>query len=150
MSCSNHKLVSLNILKDQKKIIYQNVSRYYKFAYDDKGFYLDMNLFFIPGSDLYLLGILSSKCIQYFAHKLTDTIPGGFLVMKTMYVKKYPIPFSSEKQKEAVANIIKYLIRKDLGDAKKLELKNNLDRLIYQIFELNEYEIQIIEEAITK
>ncbi|MDO8513926.1 MAG: TaqI-like C-terminal specificity domain-containing protein [bacterium] len=138
---------------EEPKIIYQNVSRYYKFAYDDCGFYLDMNLFFIPGSDMYLLGVLSSKCLQYFAHKLTNTIPGGFLVMKTMYVKKFPIPLLDSDTKKAIAVNVELLVKQILL-AKKSNpetdtsaLEAEIDQLVYKLYDLTPKEIEIVETS---
>lgn len=128
------------------KIIYQNVSRRYKFAYDDRGFYPDLNILFIPSTDLFLLGIISSSVVQYFAHIITNTKPGGFLILRTMYVENFPIPDGNIKEKEQVVTLVKKLIDKSQSVESKQLLKRELDNIVYHLFKLSTKQISIMSD----
>jgi hypothetical protein len=134
----------------EPKIIYQNVSRHYKFVLDEQGFFPDMNLFIIPSSELYLLGLLTSSTLQFFAHKVTGTEPGGFLVLKTMYVSKFPIPEANSEIRSNVTKLVREIVQtaSQNGDVKNLERR--LDSMVYEIFDLSENETNLIESFINE
>jgi len=130
------------------KIVYQNVSRYYKFAYDDQGFYPDMNIFIIPTTDLYIMGIICSSTVQYFAHSITGTKPGGFLVLKTMYVSQFPIPSCNSSERQHIVSLVSRLIARNQSLQAKNLIKKELDDVVYQLFRLSSNQVSTIKEFI--
>jgi hypothetical protein len=130
----------------EPKIVYQNVSRYYKFAYDSDGYFPDMNVFTIPGADLYLLGILASSAMRFFAQSLTGTKPGGFLVLKTMYVEQFPIPACSRDQKLRIRRVVAGLVDADTGLDQRRNLEEEIDDVVYSVFDLSPSQVQLICE----
>ena len=51
---------------EQPKIIYPDISTECRFALDMEGYYGDNTVYFIPKYDLYLLGILNSKVLNFY------------------------------------------------------------------------------------
>jgi len=134
---------------ESPKIVYQNVSRYYKFALDTHGHFPDMNVFVIPVGDLYLLGVLASSTMRFFAQALTGTKSGGFLVLKTMYVEQFPIPLcSDDEERRNIEHIVSQLVNGDSVGRDTMDLERQLDDAVYSLFNLSSEQIEIIEDEI--
>jgi hypothetical protein len=133
---------------ESPKIVYQNVSRYYKFALDTYGHFPDMNVFVIPVGDLYLLGVLASSTMRFFAQALTGTKSGGFLVLKTMYVEQFPIPLCSDEKRRNIEHIVSQLVNGDSIDKDTMDLERQLDETVYSLFNLSPEQIEVIEDEI--
>ena len=107
------------------KIVYQNVSRYYKFAFDTEGFFPDMNIFVIPTNDLYLMGILASNPMRFFAQSTIGVKSGGFLVLKTMFVQQFPIPNSTKTVSGTIKTLINFLLHLASIDTRIIDILPN-------------------------
>ncbi|MFA5406323.1 MAG: TaqI-like C-terminal specificity domain-containing protein [Candidatus Nanoarchaeia archaeon] len=81
-----------------------------------------------------LLGYLNSKLINYwFKCSITD------VNIKTVYLDVIPIKFDKN------AFNIEDLVKKLINDPDDINLKNKIDSLIYNVYNLSEKDIQIIE-----
>ena len=69
-----------------------------------------MNIFWIPTSDLFLLGVLSSNVSRFFLQGITGVKSGGFLVLKTLYVSQLPIPETPQDLKAEIELIVNALL----------------------------------------
>ncbi len=80
---------------EQPKIVYPDIARESRFAYDQQGIYLANTTYFLPTDDLYLLGVLNSKLMfTYFKRHgtvLGDEDNGGRLRWFRQNVLKLPI-----------------------------------------------------------
>jgi len=89
----------------------------------------------------YILGLLNSKVINYwFGFYFTD------VNIKPEQLRKIPILVNLElhdKLKNNISEIIK--LKKQNPSADTTDLENQIDQLVYQLYELTEEEIKIIE-----
>lgn len=109
----------------------------------------------------FILGILNSKVIDFYVktyvHQLSDT---GFL-LSNQYVERIPIPIITLENEE-IAKRIEILVNKiiDITSCKDYEsdlnkqsevktLENEINALVYKLYNLTTEEIQIIEKIIT-
>jgi len=124
----------------------------------------------IPLSNLYLLGVLNSKLIWLFLTHLCpilgDPQRGGRLRLKTIYTRTIPIrqiDFTNLFEREAHAKIVRKVEEmlalqkqraradRELDDARHSlavrirQLDEEIDALVYQLYELTEEEIRIVE-----
>lgn len=88
------------------KIYYQRYAFHSRFALDTQRLYANDATSFIPSSDLYLLGVLNSSVIWWFAyrdcaHKKTETL--AFDMVK---VREFPIPDASEDRRDVVRETV--------------------------------------------
>ena len=94
---------------------------------------------------LYLLGVLNSKCINFFFKQTsTNTNVTG------KEIAKFPIPKANSNIRNAiierVENILDLKGKNAFDDISILEtLENEINSLVYQLYELTEEEIKIIE-----
>ncbi|KAB8335152.1 N-6 DNA methylase [Scytonema tolypothrichoides VB-61278] len=94
---------------NQPKIVFPDIAKESRFAFDTTGAYVNNTVYFIPTDDLYLLGILNSSIIwDYCKERLTvlgDANKGGRLRFFRQFVEKIPMPNASTTEREAISNI---------------------------------------------
>ena len=143
----------------RKKIVTPDISLGNRFAFDDKGFYVNGTCFYLILTDesdvsyYSILGLLNSKVIEYF-HKITS---GNSLYAKrfrywSSYIGAYPVPgrlLNSPDIRSSFARNIGRLLVTDKED-ERIKLENENDRLCYGLFDLTEDDIGEIEETLTE
>ncbi|MGL2886569.1 class I SAM-dependent DNA methyltransferase [Helicobacter pylori] len=145
---------------EKEKIVYGEIVQEPRF-YLDNGecelgyFYAEATSFILTGEHLrYLLGMLHSKLIT-FAFK-TFYAGGGLgesgYRYKKAFIERLPIPQITEKNQELAdkitdgAKAILALKEKD-PKANTQELEKEIDALVYQLYNLTDEEIKIIEDG---
>ncbi|WP_423752425.1 TaqI-like C-terminal specificity domain-containing protein [Helicobacter pylori] len=145
---------------EKEKIVYGEIVQEPRF-YLDNGecelgyFYAEATSFILTGEHLrYLLGMLHSKLIT-FAFK-TFYAGGGLgesgYRYKKAFIERLPIPQITEKNQELADKItdgakqILALKEKD-PKANTQELEKEIDALVYQLYNLTDEEIKIIEDG---
>ena len=156
---------------NKKKLVWPEIAKESRFAYDRQGIYLNKTCFFSPCKDLYLLAILNSKIVWFFLKKLCsvlgDADKGGRLLQQKIYIEQIPIPkldLANSIDEESHKRIIR-LVEKILDLNERLakvntptaktqldrQIKatdNQIDRLVYKLYGLTEKEIEIVEGSI--
>ena len=78
----------------EPKIIYPDIATSCRFTLDRDGFFSTNTTYFIPGEDLYLLGILNSRlAFRYFSHVCAGLEGGGSVYLRFFgqYLNDFPI-----------------------------------------------------------
>ncbi len=148
---------------EKPKIIIPAIVQKASYAFDQTGFYSNDKTSIISVDDFYLLGILNSKVLDFFLHSIASTKQGDYFEYKPMYVEQLPIPqltLSKSKGKEMVELVENMMdLSKRLADTKtghdKTVLQRQIDatdkqidQLVYDLYELTEAEIKIVEEGV--
>ncbi|MGN8369014.1 class I SAM-dependent DNA methyltransferase [Helicobacter pylori] len=145
---------------EKEKIVYGEIVQEPRFYLDNGecelgGFYAEATSFILTGEHLrYLLGMLHSKLIT-FAFK-TFYAGGGLgesgYRYKKAFIERLPIPQITEKNQELADKItdgakqILALKEKD-PKANTQRLEKEIDALVYQLYNLTDEEIKIIEDG---
>lgn len=156
---------------EKPKIIYPDIAKESRIAFDDKGLYFSNTVYFIPSNDLYLLALLNSKLIfSYYkriASVLGDPDKGGRLRWFRQDVLKLPIrriDFTNPAEKSAHDEIIKLVeimlsLQKErqsldpgthfdeIDEVKRkiAHVDEEIDQRVYKLYGLTEEEIKIVE-----
>ncbi len=141
---------------EKEKIVYPETSQGAYFIYENSGIFLEKTAFMIV-SDAYnlklLTALLNSKLITFYFKNFC----GGCILGKSGYqynkhaLEKIPIPQITEKNQELADKItdgakqILALKEKD-PKANTQKLEKEIDALVYQLYNLTDEEIKIIEE----
>ncbi len=141
---------------EKEKIVYPETSQGAYFIYENSGIFLEKTAFMIV-SDAYnlklLTALLNSKLITFYFKNFC----GGCILGKSGYqynkhaLEKIPIPKITEKNQELAdkitdgAKAILALKEKD-PKANTQKLEKEIDALVYQLYNLTDEEIKIIEE----
>jgi len=98
-----------------------------------------------PDHYLFLLGLLNSTLLDFIYKKITTPQAGGFYAYKTQFLSKLPIRAVKQHKpySEIVSKILKAKDENPMADIKDLE--RQLDKMVYNLYELTEEEIKIIE-----
>jgi type II restriction/modification system DNA methylase subunit YeeA len=131
---------------EKPKIMYQVLQVKPCFIYDDEGLYSNNSIWFIPTDDKVLLGILNSKIGWWLISKYCTAIKNGYqLIWK--YFSQIPIAIDNNIVREKISDLVNEIlsIKKQNPKADTTDLENQIDLLVYQLYELTEEEIQIVE-----
>ncbi|WRF16972.1 class I SAM-dependent DNA methyltransferase [Helicobacter pylori] len=144
---------------EKEKIVYGEIVQEPRF-YLDNGecelgfFYAEATSFILTGEHLrYLLGMLHSKLIT-FAFK-TFYAGGGLgesgYRYKKAFIERLPIPKITEKNQELADKITdgakQILVLKEKDPKANSRVEKEIDALVYQLYNLTDEEIKIIEEG---
>jgi len=147
----------------EPKIIYPDIATNCRFVVDTEGYLSTNTTYFIPGNDLYLLGILNSKLAYFYFSIVCAGLEGGgttYLRFFGQYLENFPVIIPSQNPKEA-SNLTAFVERmlvlhKQLAAAntpnEKAMLQRQIestdaqiDALVYGLYGLTEEEIKIVE-----
>jgi hypothetical protein len=99
---------------EKPKIIYPDIAKESRFAFDRKNHYVGNTIYFIAKDDLFLLAILNSSIIwSYCKETLTvlgDAEKGGRLRFFRQFVEKIPIPPASLEDKARIETLVNYIL----------------------------------------
>ena len=152
---------------EKPKIIVPCIAQRASCTFDKRGFYSNDKTTIISTNDLFLLGVLNSKALDFVIHSISSTKQGGYFEYKPMYVNQLPIhtiDFSNPRDKVRHDRMVKLVERmldlnKKLQKAKtehdKTVLKRQIDstdaqidNLVYELYGLTKKEIAIVEESV--
>jgi hypothetical protein len=123
---------------EMPKIVFPDIAKSSRFAFDKAGCFVDTTGFVIPRNDLYLLGILNSKCVWHYlsetAAVLGDPNKGGRLRLKRMYVESIPIPIPNAAARKSVEDTVKRCLK--LGDDLK-HAEHELEEQVARLFDID-------------
>lgn len=99
----------------------------------------------------FLLAIANSKLLWWFLKITGDTLQGDARTFKTNYLNPFPLPEQVDEQVEnQIANKVKEVlaIKKQNPSADTTALENEIDQLVYRLYDLTPEEIEIIENSL--
>ena len=138
---------------DEEKIVYPETTHSANFFYDSGEFFLDKTCFMITGSDLKILVGLLSSTLMTFAYKryCSGTVLGakGYQYNKHALEKLPVAKIPAEQQQSFIALVDKILVTKATdSDADTSDLENEVDKLVYALYDLPPEEIAIVEGSV--
>jgi Type II restriction enzyme, methylase subunits len=145
---------------EKEKIVWQEMSHEPSFAYDDKKFYTNQTAYIMTGKNLkFILGLLNSKISKWYMQSLAYSLSEGAQRWIKQYVEQLPLPpITKENQHIAdqivqkVDQILTLTQSKDYDTNQEKQqhvkrLEHEIDQLVYQLYNLTEEEIKIIENS---
>lgn len=149
---------------ENQKIIYPNICKRPEFAFDQNGIYTNQKCFIIPTDNMYLLGMLNSSTTYFLFRSILPKLRGDFYEPSYVYFKDFPIrtiDFSNSAdaaRHDRMVSLVDQMLslHKQLHEARtpheqtglqrQIEaIDGQIDALVYELYELTEEEIKIIE-----
>lgn len=99
----------------------------------------------------YLLAIANSKLLWWFLKTTGDTLQGDARTFKTNYLNPFPLPrVVSSEVENIITNKVKEVLKfkKQNHSTDTTDLENQIDQLVYQLYNLTDEEIEIIENSV--
>ncbi len=150
---------------EKPKIVVPSIVQKASYVFDTDCYYTNDKTSIIPVVDLYLLGILNARVSDFFIQSIASTKQGGYYEYKPVYISQLPIrpiDFADmadrERHERMVALVEEMLaLHQRLAAAKTDHEQTSLtrqidatdrriDRLVYDLYNLTEDEIRIIEK----
>lgn len=138
------------------KIIIPAIVKAGSYAFDEAGYYSNDKTSIIAVDDLFLLGILNSKAIDFVLKSMASTKQNGYYEYKPMYVSRLPVLFE-KKQAAAIAAQVRTLLdlktqettatglqATQLAD-RIARVEEKIDGLVYGLYGLGEKEVGVVE-----
>lgn len=134
-------------LFEKPKIIFPNLQNNNKFAFDDTGVYLNAPAVFLPSNDKALLAVLNSKVVWHFLKSVCVIRSGGYIEVKPQYFEQIPIPNIDTTIQNKLTVLADKAIQAKTNNQQTdiTEIENQIDQLVYQLYELTDEEIKIVE-----
>jgi adenine-specific DNA-methyltransferase len=111
-----------------------HVTTLYSFVFNNKA----------NASEKYYLGLLNSKLMWYFQTVTGNVLRGGFFRFTTQYLKPFPIPKSTLIQQKTIEKLVDQILALKQQGKDSRELEQEIDRMVYRLYDLSEEEINII------
>jgi hypothetical protein len=134
---------------EKPKIIYPNMTKFLPFVLDfEENYYHNDKSFHLVADRIYWLGaFLNSKLFKYCFQDNFPELLGGTRELRKVFFDKIPVMQISEKEelpfKKLVTSILE--IKKQNSSADTTALESQIDQLVYQLYDLTEEEIKIVE-----
>ena len=130
------------------KIVWGEISDQPKFAFDDSNYYAEATTFLMTGEKLkYLLAILNSSLSKWYFNQISTTTGMGTNRWKKYKIEIFPIKEPTEVEELSLEKLVDKIIsaKKTVQNADTTKLETEIDRLVYQLYELTEEEMKIVE-----
>ena len=138
---------------EKAKVIYPNMTKFLPFVYDSHGFYTNDKSFIITGGKYlkYLTGYFNSRIAAKWIRENCPELGGGRELRKVFF-ENISIPPVTAANRHLVSQIEirvdRILAAKDTDpDADVSELENEIDQIVYLLYDLTPEEIAIVEGA---
>ena len=128
---------------EEVKIMYPDISKNLNFILDTEGHYSVNTVYNIGSDSKGLLGFLNSKLFLFYFQTISNSIRGGYLRFFTEYMKDCPVLNGLEKLEPFVEKILEIKKLDPASDTSELELE--IDKMVFEMFNLTEEEIELIE-----
>src|SRR5690554_2692606 len=150
-----HSCKRKDIFESAEKLMFRRVSSSLIFTYDNEQFYALNTLVIVNKKDLdkgpdlkFILGLMNSKLMNYVYSNKFKSTKTVFSEIQARSIKELPIPKISESQELEIVELSKRIIELKQIDSATIELEKEIDQMVYQLYDLTEEEIDIIENSI--
>ena len=130
----------------ESTIVWGNLAKNPKFAFSRPGVYLSAPATMMVSDSAYILGLMNSRITKYLVSQSAAERQGGFLEFKPMYIS--PIAIPNRPQDEGISNRVRQILdaKHANPEADVSELENEIDQIVYSLYNLTPDEIAIVEE----
>ncbi len=138
---------------DEEKIIFYDVGMLPNFMIDSDnhifggGTSHSLRLTDNSYSVKYILGILNSKLLQWVIYDLCPVKMGNARKYGLDYIKKLPIAEADNMLQNKIEELVDKVISMKKENMETIEIENQIDLLVYQLYALTDEEIKIIENG---
>lgn len=139
---------------EKDKLCWQEICQEPSFCKIWKWFYLPNNAYLLTEYSDYLLWVLNSKLVFWYFKTISQSLWEEWLRYTKQYVERIPIPKKSDKNNEITRQIEEKVIKINsikggILQSDTSELENQIDDLVYQLYELTPEEIELVEKSLT-
>ena len=152
---------------EKEKIVYNDISQKLTFALCEKRFYFNNTVYFVAKSvfNKYFIGLLNTKIIDWYYRRISVQLGKKAVRLFSIYVKQLPIPKISKDRQKPFENLVEQILQKKESEitprfSSKItplqegnnttHLENQIDLMVYKLYELTYEEVKIVDEGFDK
>jgi adenine-specific DNA-methyltransferase len=129
---------------EKEKIVWNRIASEKVFSLVEKGIYISDSMHFFTGENLVFLNcILNSKLYSWFLNLIVGIAAGGNAGNSSNVKDLHVLKLSEAEQAPFIELVEQILLKKEQGEDTK-DLETQIDRLVYELYDLTEEEIKII------
>lgn len=134
----------------EPKIIYPNMTKFLPFAYDeDEGYLCNDKAFIITGKHLkYLIGALNSRLWKFAFKDRFPELLGETREVRKVFFEKVPVKKVTPLYEKAIESQVDKIIHRKRERIDSTNLLDEVDILVYRMYELDYSEVRIIDPNI--
>lgn len=144
---------------EKEKIIWGLTANKWAFSYDKDKHFLPSNGYILTSqkvSLMYLLALMNSKLMEFYFGFIGIMTAGGAFTLKHETISELPIRIISDSNQNFFVEIVDKILDITKSDSyitdstKQTEVKeyeNQIDQMVYELYDLTPEEIKIIEES---
>ncbi|MEP7238950.1 MAG: Eco57I restriction-modification methylase domain-containing protein, partial [Ferruginibacter sp.] len=142
---------------EKEKLIWAETMRVHKtgdrsfprFGFDDKGIFTDKTVFIGVGAHLkYLLAFLNSSVGKWLIMEYVGKLDTGGYMMQKIFLDKIPILVPTTEDENTIIKITDKILWNFQNNKDSLEYENEINQIIYQLYDLTEEEIKLVENNV--
>ena len=130
------------------KIIYPNMTKFLPFVYDENGFVTNQKCFIITSNDnclKYLTAFFNSKLFKFCFKDNFPELLGNTFELSKVFFEQIPVKQISAPDQEPFNIIVDQILLSKEKNHAITNLENQIDQLIYKLYNITSEEQQIIE-----
>jgi len=151
---SLHRSREMSIF-ESPKILTPQLQNYPHFTLDSDKWYPDAGGYSLLRKEgvvedyNFLLGVLNSSVLWYFIKNTSNAYNNNYYYFKTKYLERFSFPLVTKSQQAPIISLVtKVLKAKRLDpDADTLSWEDEIDRLVFGLYGLNQDEIVLVEAS---
>jgi adenine-specific DNA-methyltransferase len=137
---------------DKDKIVWPLTADKWGFALDTEKHYLTSGGFMLVSTEMplhYILGILNSNLMKFLFTQIGVMTAGGAYTLKKATIDEFPLKITSLESQQPIITIVDQILtlKKENPKADTSELENEIDKLVYQLYELTPDEIEVVKAS---
>jgi len=133
---------------EKPKIVWPEIFKRARFAFDRDGFYANKTTFIIPTEDFALLAILNSSLIHFWCIHSLPKLQHGYLLPSAIFLKDYPIVNVPQSVRKTIEAHVRSLLDDKTDGIDALEHEQEIDRIVNELYGLSNTEIEIMEASV--
>ena len=133
---------------EQPKIIMGRFMNQAEYAFDDKKSYHNDALYFVADVTRYLVCCLNSNCSWWYLNHVCTDLQNGYLQALRQYQEKIPVPSAENETQRILEKLAQQAARAEGAELAAIE--NEINQMVYRLFDLTPEEIRLIEGTINK
>lgn len=139
--------------KGERILMRQILGRKFKTCLIEQDFIIDQSIFISklnsPEYSKFIIGQLCSSLLIFYFKYSSNEFDDLFPKIKIGEFKALPVVLESDKREEIESKVTQILtLKKENPEADTSALESEIDRLVYQLYELTPEEIEIVENAV--
>ncbi len=137
---------------EMNKIVWPLTADKWGFALDTEKHYLTSGGFMLISNEMplqYILGILNSNLMKFLFSQIGVMTAGGAYTLKKATIDEFPLKVISKETQKPIITLVNQILslKKSNPQADTSALENEIDELVYKLYELTPEEIEVVKSS---